>query len=54
MPVVEATVTVPLPPPLAVAVSETTGDPRLRWDRFIRRQHFLDSVRRRTRRRTSA
>ncbi|GAA5205141.1 type II toxin-antitoxin system RatA family toxin [Microbacterium kyungheense] len=44
MPVVEASAVVPLPPDLAFAVSQTTGAVRLRWDRFIRRQQFLDGV----------
>lgn len=44
MPVVEASVVVPIPPALAFAVSQTTGEVRLRWDRFIRRQHFVDGA----------
>lgn len=44
MPVVEASVTVPVDPTTAFAVSQTTGEVRLRWDRFIRRQHFLDGA----------
>ena len=44
MPVVEATVEVALPAALAFAVSQTTGDIRLRWDPFIRRQRFLDGA----------
>ncbi len=44
MPVVQATVIVPLPPELAYAVSQTTGDVRRRWDGFIRAQHFLDGA----------
>lgn len=42
MPVVEAVVTVPVPPDLAFAVSQTTGEVRYRWDPFIREQHFID------------
>jgi hypothetical protein len=34
-------VVVPVPPETAFDVSETTGDVRLRWDPFIRRQQFL-------------
>jgi hypothetical protein len=41
MPVVESTATVPVDPGTAFAVSQTTGTVRLRWDPFIRRQHFL-------------
>ncbi|GIG61624.1 hypothetical protein Lfu02_59960 [Longispora fulva] len=44
MPVVEATVVVPVPPELAFAVSQTTAPVRYRWDRFIRRQYFLDAA----------
>ena len=39
--VVEAAVVVPVSPEVAFAVSQTTGEVRLRWDPFIRRQHFL-------------
>jgi Polyketide cyclase / dehydrase and lipid transport len=41
MPNVSAEVWVPLSPERAFAVSQTTGEVRLRWDRFIRTQHFL-------------
>lgn len=41
MPQVSADLFVPVPPDLAFAVSQTTGQVRLRWDPFIRRQHFL-------------
>lgn len=41
MPVVEATVVVPVPVDVAFAVSQTTGAARMRWDPFIRRQHLL-------------
>ena len=34
----------PVSPEVAFAVSQTTGDTRLRWDPFIRRQHFLDGA----------
>ncbi|NNH71106.1 SRPBCC family protein [Nocardia uniformis] len=44
MPVVEAVVTVAVPPELAFAVSQTTGEVRYRWDPFIREQHFTDGV----------
>jgi hypothetical protein len=37
---VEAVTTVPVPPELAFAVSQTTVPVRLRWDPFIRDQHF--------------
>ena len=41
MPAVDARVTVPVPPEVAFAVSQTTGEVRRRWDPFIRRQRFL-------------
>ncbi|WP_027347132.1 SRPBCC family protein [Hamadaea tsunoensis] len=41
MPVVEASVTVPVPPEVAFAVSQTTGETRYRWDPFVRSQHFV-------------
>ena len=44
MPVVESIVEVPLPAALAFAVSQTTGEIRMRWDPFIRRQGFLDGA----------
>jgi Polyketide cyclase / dehydrase and lipid transport len=44
MPVVEAVVEVPVPPDVAFAVSQTTGEVRYRWDPFVRRQHFLDGA----------
>lgn len=44
MPQVSADVYVPVPPELAFAVSQTTGQVRLRWDPFIRRQFFLDGA----------
>jgi hypothetical protein len=46
MPVVESSVVVPVDPATAFAVSQTTGATRLRWDPFIRRQHFLDGAER--------
>lgn len=39
-----ARVVVPVDPRTAFAVSQTTGELRLRWDPFIRRQHFLDGA----------
>lgn len=44
MPVVESRITVPVPVDVAFAVSQTTGEARLRWDPFIRRQRFLDGA----------
>lgn len=44
MPAVEARVTVSVPPAVAFAVSQTTGEVRKRWDPFIRRQHLLDGA----------
>lgn len=44
MPQVSAEAWVPLPPAQAFAVSQTTGELRLRWDSFIRRQHLLDGA----------
>ncbi|NYF12420.1 hypothetical protein HDC34_000714 [Pseudoclavibacter sp. JAI123] len=46
MPVVESRCVVPVDPATAFAVSQTTGDVRLRWDPFIRRQRFLDGAER--------
>lgn len=40
----EAVTTVPVPPELAFAVSQTTVPLRLRWDPFIRDQHFTDGA----------
>ena len=34
----------PIPPDLAFAVSQTTGDVRRNWDVFIRAQRFLDGA----------
>ncbi|PWD50176.1 polyketide cyclase [Serinibacter arcticus] len=44
MPVVESSVVVPVPVEVAFAVSQTTGEIRLRWDPFIARQRFLDGA----------
>ncbi|GAA1405135.1 SRPBCC family protein [Catellatospora coxensis] len=41
MPVVEAVAIVPVPPAVAFAVSQTTGETRYRWDPFVREQHLL-------------
>ena len=44
MPVVESSVVVPVPPDVAFAVSQTTGEIRMRWDVFIREQRLLDGA----------
>ena len=44
MPQVVAEAWVAVPPDVAFAVSQTTGDVRLRWDPFIRSQRFLDAA----------
>ena len=44
MPVIESSVVVPIDPAEAFAVSQTTGEIRLRWDPFIQEQHFLDGA----------
>ncbi|GID96206.1 SRPBCC family protein [Amorphoplanes digitatis] len=44
MPVVEATIVVPVPPDVAFAVSQTTAPVRYRWDPFVREQHFVDGA----------
>ncbi len=44
MPVVEAKVTVPLPPDVAFAVSQTSGPVRYRWDPFVRSQQLMDGA----------
>ncbi|NYI70552.1 hypothetical protein GGQ54_001112 [Naumannella cuiyingiana] len=41
---VESSVVVGVDPATAFAVSQTTGETRLRWDPFIDRQHFLDGA----------
>lgn len=43
MPQVVAQAWVPVAPSTAFAVSQTTGATRLRWDPFIRPQHFVDA-----------
>lgn len=43
MPQVSAEAWVPVPPVTAFAVSQTTGEVRLRWDPFIRHQHLIDA-----------
>lgn len=45
MPQVTAETWVPVPPATAFAVSQTTGEVRLRWDPFIRSQRLLDAER---------
>lgn len=45
MPQVVAEAWVPIPPPLAFAVSQTHGAVRLRWDPFIRAQRFVGAER---------
>lgn len=44
MPVVSREIQVPVSPAVAFAVSQTTGETRLRWDPFLRRQYFLDGA----------
>ncbi|MEV5821850.1 SRPBCC family protein [Micromonospora haikouensis] len=44
MPVVESVITVPVPPELAFAVSQTVAPARYRWDPFVREQHFTDGA----------
>lgn len=44
MPTLEATTTVAIDPELAFAVSQTHGELRLRWDRFIRAERLLDGA----------
>ena len=41
---IESSVVVDLDPAAAFAVSQTTGETRLRWDPFIHEQHFLDGA----------
>lgn len=45
MPQVTADAWVPVSPDVAFAVSQTTGELRLRWDPFIRSQHLVDAAR---------
>jgi len=40
---VTASTFVRVPPDLAFAVSQTTGELRLRWDPFIRHQHLIEA-----------
>ncbi|MEH1127448.1 SRPBCC family protein [Micromonospora sp. CPCC 206061] len=40
MPVIEAMITVAVPPDLAFAVSQTSAPVRYRWDPFVRKQYF--------------
>ena len=44
MPVVESSVILGVDPATAFAVSQTTGETRLRWDPFIHEQHLLDGA----------
>ncbi len=44
MPRIEATIHVPVTPDIAFAVSQTTGETRLRWDPFIHAQQLLDGA----------
>lgn len=44
MPRIQASVEVAVPPQIAFAVSQTTGELRLRWDPFIRRQYLMDGA----------
>jgi hypothetical protein len=44
MPRVESTVTVPLDPARAFALSQTYGELRYRWDPFVREQRLLDGA----------
>jgi hypothetical protein len=46
MPVVEASATVPVPPEVAFAVSQTVAPLRYRWDPFVRRQYLMDGAER--------
>jgi hypothetical protein len=44
VPVVESSVVVPVTPDVAFAVSQTTGEIRMRWDVFLREQRLLDGA----------
>jgi hypothetical protein len=44
MPRVESSVTVPLDPERAFALSQTYGELRYRWDPFVREQRLLDGA----------
>ena len=54
MPRIEADQIIDLDPWTAFAVSQTTGDTRLRWDPFIKRQRHLDTGSRNLRRKSCA
>ncbi len=41
---VESSAVVPIPPDLAFAVSQTTGEVRYRWDPFVHEQRFLQGA----------
>ncbi|QIK62727.1 SRPBCC family protein [Leucobacter viscericola] len=43
MPQVVARAWVPVEPQVAFMVSQMTGEPRLRWDPFIRKQYLIDA-----------
>jgi hypothetical protein len=45
MPQVTSEAWVPVAPAVAFAVSQTTGEVRLRWDPFIRHQHLVEADR---------
>lgn len=44
MPQITHEVVVPVPPDVAFAVSQTTGEIRLAWDPFVRVQYLLDGA----------
>jgi hypothetical protein len=44
VPRIEATATVPVPPDVAFAVSQSQGALRYRWDPFVREQRLLDGA----------
>jgi hypothetical protein len=44
VPVVESSLVVPVSVDVAFDISQTTGEIRMLWDPFIRRQHFLDDA----------
>jgi hypothetical protein len=46
VPLVESSIVVPVTPEVAFAVSQTTGEIRMRWDVFIREQRLLDGAER--------
>jgi len=49
MPTIEARATVVVDPEIAFAISQTHGELRLRWDRFIRAERLLDGARQQAR-----